>query len=167
MAAPSPNRTPAAEDTAREVSDGMLLAMTQTGAAGTPLWTAPEVTRNQRHGLSKYGPPADMYSFGLVLYEVATRRLPFETHGSALSLFRLREMVEEGKRPTILDSDGVPPALQRVMEAAWVGDPASRPTFQQMTSALQAVASKLAEPLEPLPTAEGGPSDMPPTQTDP
>lgn len=43
-----------------------------TIAAGTPLWMAPEVKVG-----SIYGLPADIYSLGLVLYEIFERSLPF------------------------------------------------------------------------------------------
>eukprot|EP00188_Purpureofilum_apyrenoidigerum_P004834 Plantae.Rhodophyta-Purpureofilum_apyrenoidigerum.ctg5789.p1 GENE.Plantae.Rhodophyta-Purpureofilum_apyrenoidigerum.ctg5789~~Plantae.Rhodophyta-Purpureofilum_apyrenoidigerum.ctg5789.p1 ORF type:complete len:480 (+),score=67.08 Plantae.Rhodophyta-Purpureofilum_apyrenoidigerum.ctg5789:294-1733(+) len=40
---------------------------------GTPEWSAPEVLRNERHGL-----PCDIYSFGVVLWEIVTRKVPYE-----------------------------------------------------------------------------------------
>ena len=43
--------------------------MTQTG---TPLWAAPELLRGER-----YDEMVDIFSFGIVLYEIATRKLPY------------------------------------------------------------------------------------------
>lgn len=39
----------------------------------TPCWTAPEVLRNAR-----YTEKADIYSFGIVLWELATREDPYK-----------------------------------------------------------------------------------------
>ena len=49
---------------------------TMTGQCGTVQWMAPEVLASQR-----YTESADVYSFGIVLWEISTRRVPFEgTH---------------------------------------------------------------------------------------
>lgn len=40
---------------------------------GTPLWMAPEVMNDE-----PYGSPADVYSFGLVLYELGSKEIPFK-----------------------------------------------------------------------------------------
>ena len=42
------------------------------GNVGTVHWTAPEVMSNQRYQF-----PADVYSLGMVLYEMATGQIPF------------------------------------------------------------------------------------------
>jgi serine/threonine protein kinase len=39
---------------------------------GTPCWTAPEIIRGER-----YSEKADVYSFGIIMWEVLTRRTPF------------------------------------------------------------------------------------------
>jgi serine/threonine protein kinase len=43
-----------------------------TGVVGTLAWMAPEVLANQR-----YTERADVYSYGIVLWELLTRQCPF------------------------------------------------------------------------------------------
>ena len=45
-----------------------------TKGIGTLLWMAPEIME----GSAMYGQPADVYSFGIVLWEITTRSLPWE-----------------------------------------------------------------------------------------
>ncbi|EGD82479.1 TKL/DICTY4/DRK protein kinase [Salpingoeca rosetta] len=67
---------------------------TMTTAVGTLLWTAPEILSSQ-----PYGPPADVYSVGIVLYEIATRREPYEELHDT-STWTLREKIIDGVRPS-------------------------------------------------------------------
>lgn len=56
---------------------GLSRAMDQTAstmtACGTPCWTAPEVLNNERYTIK-----ADVYSFGICLWEMCTREDPYE-----------------------------------------------------------------------------------------
>ena len=47
---------------------------TMTKGVGTPLWMAPELLV----GGTKYGPEVDLYSFAIILWELATRKVPWE-----------------------------------------------------------------------------------------
>ena len=55
-------------------ADGGAEAM-MTGQAGTFHWMAPEVLENCR-----YTEKADVYSFGIVMWEILAREPPFATH---------------------------------------------------------------------------------------
>src|SRR5205814_6365177 len=49
-------------------------SLTQSGMIfGTPMYMAPEYVA----GAKEIGPPADIFSFGIIAYEVLTRRRPF------------------------------------------------------------------------------------------
>ena len=50
-----------------------------TGAAGTFHWMAPEVLINK-----PYTVKADVYSYGIVLWEIITRRKPYEGINTAM-----------------------------------------------------------------------------------
>jgi len=62
---------------------------------GTPGYIAPEVLRaNETSG---YSFKADVYSFGIVLYEILTLKLPFEDYPQ----FNVPDMVMKGIKPAI------------------------------------------------------------------
>ena len=54
--------------------DGEPEAANLTKGIGTLLWMAPEIME----GSAKYGQPADVYSFAIVLWEILSRSLPWE-----------------------------------------------------------------------------------------
>jgi serine/threonine protein kinase len=67
---------------ARRIEVGEDSGITQTGCiAGTPAYMSPEQIRGSRE---EVGPPSDIYSLGLILYELLTGRIPFQ--GSALEV---------------------------------------------------------------------------------
>jgi hypothetical protein len=83
--------------------------------AGTPRYMSPEQARGR-----PTGPPTDVYSAGVVLYEMLAGRPPF-AHGSAVEL-GLRHVQEQ---PPRLPGE-VPAALRGVVERALAKDPAAR-----------------------------------------
>ena len=89
-------------------------------AAGTPAYMAPE---QLAHG--KVSVRSDVYSLGLVLYELYTGRRVFE----ARSLAELRQMQESGSITTPSDvTRDIDPAVERVIMHCLEHDPESRPT---------------------------------------
>ena len=70
---------------------------TQTLGVGTTEWMAPEVMTG-RFGISHYGKAVDVYSFGMVMYEVGTLHVPF--HDVATSV-QVALLVAQGGRPTL------------------------------------------------------------------
>ncbi|XP_041421598.1 protein kinase C delta type-like [Xenopus laevis] len=77
------------------VCTGMYGANTQCGYYGTPGYTAPQVLLEE-----PYDAGADWWSFGVILYEMATNRLPFSPKGN------LRQQVESviNREPEYPDS---------------------------------------------------------------
>ncbi|AGO84667.2 Serine/threonine protein kinase [Pandoravirus salinus] len=95
---------------------------------GTPAWTAPEVIRGER-----YDERADVYSIGIVAWEVLTRRRPYED----LNFVNVTMSVLEGRRPP-LPAD-CPPVLARLIEACWHDKVAKRPTMAAVVETLGAL----------------------------
>jgi mitogen-activated protein kinase kinase kinase 7 len=72
-----------------------LIMMTR--GIGTPLYMAPEV-----FGTSSYTSKCDVYSFGITLCEMYTRRRPYEGRwDDAMLMVKIRN----GLRPTMHDDD--------------------------------------------------------------
>lgn len=91
--------------------------MTQVG---TPMWMAPEIIMGK-----KYTEKADVYAFGIILWEILTRAEPYEDKEPMQIVV---EVVNQGLRPTIpaayLGNPFVP-----LMQDCWQADPDKRPSF--------------------------------------
>ena len=111
---------------------------TMTKATGTMLWMSPEVFRGDQN----YGRAADVYSFGIVLWELATRETPWRDLPSAQEcsfLVRLNQALQTGRRPTIPSAiTTTHPEFVAVMKDCWAGDPVDRPTFSVAAARLAA-----------------------------
>ncbi len=97
--------------------------MTQTGMGiGTPAYMAPE----QARGLPDVGPPADVYSLGIVLYEMLTGRVPFSAD---TPLAVMLKVVSDPLPPPRDFSPDIPDVLQGVVlkATASLPRPAARP----------------------------------------
>jgi serine/threonine-protein kinase len=93
--------------------------MTQTGSImGTAQYLSPE--QAQGHAVSA---PSDLYSVGIILYEMLTGRVPFE--GESAVTIALKQVGEIPVPPSHLNP-AVPPALEAVVLRALEKDPARR-----------------------------------------
>jgi len=108
-----------------------------TTNAGTLLWMAPEIL-----GLSdRYDEKVDVYSFAIILFELAFRDLPFEDE---LSVDRLMDHVINGNRPNIEDiSEDCPTVIVQLMMDCWAHDPKKRPSFIEVLASLAASGDAL------------------------
>ncbi|KAK4354770.1 hypothetical protein RND71_026964 [Anisodus tanguticus] len=113
-----------------EVQSGVMTAET-----GTYRWMAPEVI-----GHRPYDRKADVFSFGIVLWELLTEKLPYEF---LTPLQAAVAVVQKGLRPTI--PTNTHPMLVELLERCWQQEPCLRPEFSEILDILQHMAKKIVE----------------------
>ncbi|KAJ9673432.1 hypothetical protein PVL29_023163 [Vitis rotundifolia] len=106
-----------------------------TAETGTYRWMAPEVIEHK-----PYDHKADVFSFGIVLWELLTGKLPYE-HSTPLQA--AVGVVQKGLRPTI--PSHTCPSLVKLIKRCWHQEPSLRPEFTEIMEILQQIASKVVE----------------------
>ncbi|KAJ9180154.1 hypothetical protein P3X46_008433 [Hevea brasiliensis] len=119
--------------------------LSSKSTAGTPEWMAPEVLRNEPSNEK-----CDVYSFGVILWELATLRLPW----SGMNPMQVVGAVgfQNGRLEIPKDVD---PLVARIITECWQTDPNLRPSFAQLAVALKplqrlVIPSHLDQPSSPL-----------------
>jgi serine/threonine protein kinase len=138
-----------------------LSGLTASGAmVGTPAYMAPEV------GMGKAGTSSsDIYSLGVVLYQMVTHQLPFESE-SPMGMV-MQHINDQPPSPSNLKAD-VPPALEAVILRAMEKQPEDRyPNAGEMANALRQAMGivdtprRAAPAVQPKTTPPPGASEMP------
>lgn len=99
---------------------------TMTGNCGTTQWMAPEVLAAE-----KYTEKADVFSYGVVLWETVTRQCPYEGLSQIQAALGV---LNNNLRPTI--PANCPPLFKKLMTLCWVSKPEERPTFEAILEIL-------------------------------
>ncbi|GLI63196.1 hypothetical protein VaNZ11_006095 [Volvox africanus] len=100
-----------------------------TAETGTYRWMAPEVIEHK-----PYDEKADVFSFGIVLWELLTCKVPYT---DMTPLQAAVGVVQKGLRPAIPPNCPLPVA--ELMGTCWTGEPAQRPSFRDLAPRLQAL----------------------------
>ena len=89
----------------------------------------------------QYTEKADVFSFGIILWELVGREVPFSEYEIAKSDFTylLEDAIIEGLRPTIPEGQFCPPGFISLMEDCWSGDPKARPQFEEICKRLRRI----------------------------
>ena len=139
-------------DTAKVTDFGIARAgasdMTETGSImGTAQYLSPE--QAQGHAVSA---GSDLYSIGVVLYELLTGRVPFDAEAAVTIALK---HVSEAPTPPSVINPAVPPDLERVVLWTLDKDPARRPAdADQLIAALEDVRSEIVSGAKGQRTAE-------------
>ncbi|XP_045775097.1 mitogen-activated protein kinase kinase kinase 7-like [Maniola jurtina] len=100
-----------------------------TNNKGSAAWMAPEVFEG-----SSYTEKCDVFSWGIILWEVLSRRKPFEEGGSA---FRIMWAVHTGQRPNLIE--GCPEPIEQLMTQCWHKVPVERPSMAEVVEIMRAL----------------------------
>ncbi|KAJ4774922.1 ACT-like protein tyrosine kinase family protein [Rhynchospora pubera] len=109
-----------------------------TAETGTYRWMAPEVIEHK-----PYDHKADVFSFGVMLWELLTGKIPYEY---LTPLQAAVGVVQKGLRPTIPKNAN--PKLAELIEKCWQQDSTKRPDFAEILEILQHLSKEVAEESE-------------------
>ncbi len=107
-----------------------MATVMHTKGVGTLLWMAPELLAGKTYGQS-----ADVYSYAIVLWEIASHSYPWEELTGSWLADAILEKVEAGVRPNVEDDWNT--HYVNVMIRCWALNPAERPTFNEIRGLLE------------------------------
>ncbi|KAL4592416.1 hypothetical protein LXL04_005410 [Taraxacum kok-saghyz] len=110
---------------------------TKTGK-GTPQWMAPEVLRNEQADEK-----SDVYSYGVVLWELTTEKIPWDSLNSMQVIGAVGFMNQRLDIPKDVD-----PQWASLIESCFCSEPQSRPTFQEILDKLKDLQKKFTIQLQ-------------------
>jgi len=111
------------------------------GASGTPYWMAPELLRRESGNSAE----SDVYSFGIILYELYSRQDPYEGENPTRVL---NEIVDKkiNKRPPV--PEVCPTRIAEIMKECVDANPEKRPTFEEIDLRIMRLDSVNVEPVK-------------------
>ena len=120
------------------------------GLIGTKGFVAPEVAHvNKAKERSVYNHTADVFSFGMLLYQMIARQRPFHN----LPSYSVQPAIEEGQRPCLDDHPIAKVGffyLTHIMRKCWQGSPDDRPSTDMIVNWLCSTTLQLVLSIVPF-----------------
>ena len=120
------------------------------GFSGTKGFVAPEVAHvNKAKERSIYNHTADVFSFGMLLYQMIARQRPFHN----LPSFSVQPAIEDGQRPSLDDCSVTKVGyfyLTHIMKRCWQGNPDDRPSTEKIVDWLSSTTLQLTLSIVPF-----------------
>ncbi|KAH9691665.1 hypothetical protein KPL70_016180 [Citrus sinensis] len=105
-----------------------------TAETGTYRWMAPEVINHQ-----PYDQKADVFSFAIVLWELVTAKVPYDS----MTPLQAALGVRQGLRPDL--PENAHPKLIDLMQRCWDAVPDNRPSFSEIKLELEVLLQEVQE----------------------
>eukprot|EP01103_Thecamoeba_quadrilineata_P015724 TRINITY_DN5055_c0_g1_i1.p1 TRINITY_DN5055_c0_g1~~TRINITY_DN5055_c0_g1_i1.p1 ORF type:complete len:503 (+),score=96.04 TRINITY_DN5055_c0_g1_i1:1-1509(+) len=122
----------------------LLAPQLKNRVVDNPRWLAPEIISNRN-----YTEKADIYSFGIILYELLCRKEPYEELDF---LWEVQEAVIKGTKPNIppeIEQANYNPALyptfHGLIKECWDSTPESRPTSAKIVKTMKTLAASVGQ----------------------
>ncbi|XP_055833174.1 serine/threonine-protein kinase STY46-like isoform X2 [Solanum dulcamara] len=108
-----------------------------TAETGTYRWMAPEIINHQ-----PYDQKADVFSFAIVLWELLTAKVPYDT----MTPLQAALGVRQGLRPEL--PENAHPRLLDLIQRCWVAIPSDRPSFSEIKVELELLLHEIEDTIE-------------------
>ncbi|RWS12919.1 mitogen-activated protein kinase kinase kinase 7-like protein [Dinothrombium tinctorium] len=104
------------------------IATNMTSNRGTVAWMAPEVFESRN-----YTEKCDVYSWGVILWQVLSRQIPYEN----MTSYQIMWAVHVGQRPPLLKN--CPKPIELLITRCWDKDPKMRPSIAEVVDKMQLI----------------------------
>lgn len=132
---------------------------------GSLLWQPPEAVTLDVDRLKPLSFEGDVYSLGVVIWEIFSRSLPFEAYlkehdsGFRIRMGILGDLEKSGKKLQRQDidkiPDRVPEVIREIIASCWQRNPANRPTIDLIVNKLNQAFPNVAKRLDEMSANHG------------